>query len=199
MGGIAANRDLVKLVFESDVGVENVPVAVSEGNAFAEVLEVTPERQKSFEEVREQVKAAWIADETRKRLRQKADELVAKAKGGGTIEAVAQEAGAQVTTSAAFKRDATVQGLPRTATSLAFTLAQNDLGTVQMPDRESQAVIQVTEIKPAPPLDDKQAENLREEIRRGMGMDLLSQYVGGLQKDYGVWINNNALSTLIAQ
>lgn len=197
--GIGANRDLVKLVFESDVGVENVPVTVSEGYAFAEVLEVTPERQKTFEEVREAVKTAWIADETRKRLRQKADELVAKAKSGGTIEAIAQEAGAQVTTSPALKRDATAQGLLRTATSLAFTLAQNDFGTVQMPDRESQAVLQVVEIKPAAPLDDKQAETLREEIRHGMGVDLLSQYVGGLQKDYGVRINNNAVSTLIAQ
>ena len=125
--------------------------------------------------------------------------MVAKAKGGGTIEAIAQEAGAEVVTSPPVKRTGTVQGLPRTATSLAFTLAKDDFGSVQMTDRKAQAVLQVTEIKPAPPLDEKQAEELREEIRRGMGVDILTQYVGGLQKDYGVQKNNSAISALIGE
>lgn len=198
LGGIASNRELVKLVFESDVGVENNPVSVGDGYGFVEVLEITPERQKSFEEVHDEVKTAWTTDEIRKRVRQKADELVAKAK-GGAIEPIAQEAGAQVATSPAVKRDGTVQGLPRTATSLAFTLAQGDFGTVQMADRVSQGIIQVAEIKQAPPLDEKQAEALRDELRRSIGGDLVSEYVGGLQKDYGVWINNNAVSTLLSQ
>lgn len=198
LGGNAGNRDVVKLVFESDVNVENNPVTVADGYAFTEVLEITPERQKSFEEVREEVKTAWIADETRKRMRAKADELVAKAK-GGAIEPIAQEAGAQIVTAPAIKRDGTIQGLPRTATSLAFSLAKDDYGSVQMPDRKSQAVLQVTEVKPAPALDEKQAEALREEIRRGMGVDILTQYVGGLQKDYGVQVNSSAISALVGQ
>ena len=197
--GIAANRDIVKLAFESDVGVENNPVSLPEGYAFIEVQEVTPERQKSFEDVREEVKTAWITDETRKRVRQKADEMVAKAKGGATIEAMAQEAGAEIVAAPAVKRDGTVQGLPRTATSLAFSLAKDDFGSVQMPDRKAQAVLQVTEVKPAAPLDEKQAEELREEIRRGMGADILAQYVGGLQKAYGVQVNSSAISSLIGQ
>ena len=197
--GIAANRDIVKLAFESDVGVENNPVTLGEGYAFIEVHEITPERQKSFEDVREDVKTAWIMDETRKRVRQKADEWIAKAKGGAAIEAIAQEAGAEVVTTPPVKRDGTVQGLPRTATSLAFSLAKDDFGSVQMTDRKTQAVLQVTEVKPAPPLDEKQAETLREEIRRSMGADILTQYVGGLQKDYGVSVNSSAISQLIGQ
>lgn len=196
--GIAANRDIVKLAFESDVGVENNPVTLPEGYAFVEVLEITPERQKSFEEVREDLKTAWMTDVTRKRVRLKADELVAKAK-GGAIETIAREAGAEIITAPAVKRDGTAQGLPRTATSLAFSLAKDDFGSVQMPDRKAQAVLQVTEVKPAPPLDEKQTEGLREEIRRGMGADILTQYVGGLQKAYGVQVNSSAISALIGQ
>jgi peptidyl-prolyl cis-trans isomerase D len=197
--GIATNGEILKLAFESDVGVENNPVTLGDGYAFIEVLEVIPERQKSFEDIREDVKTAWMTDETRKRVRQKADELVAKAKGGGTIEAIAQEAGAEVVTSHPIKRTGTVQGLPRTAIPLAFTLAKDDFGSVQMTDRKAQAVLQLTEIKPAPPLDEKQAEELREEIRRSMGVDILTQYVGGLQKDYGVQKNNSAISALIGE
>lgn len=197
--GLATNRDIVKLAFESEVGVENNPVMLPDGHAFIEVQEVIPERQKSFEDVREEVKTAWITDETRKRVRQKADDVVAKAKGGATIEAIAQEAGAEIVTTPVVKRDGTAQGLPRTAISLAFSLAKDDFGSVQMPDRKAQAVIQVTEVKPAPPLDESQAEALREEIRRGMGVDILTQYVGGLQKDYGVRKNTSAISALIGE
>ena len=197
LDGIGANRDVIKLAFESDVGVENNPVTVPDGYAFMEVQEVIPERQKSFEDVREDVRTTWITDETRKRMRQKADEWVAKAKAGGTIEAIAQEAGAQVVTTPPVKRDGAAQGLPRTATSLAFSMAKNDFGSVQMPDRKGQAVLQVTEVTPAPPLDEKQAETLREEMRRGMGVDILTQYVGGLQNAYGVQKNTSAISAMI--
>jgi peptidyl-prolyl cis-trans isomerase D len=197
--GAGIGRESLQLAFTSDVGVENSPVTMGDGYSFLEVREVIPERQKTFEEVRDQVQAAWITDETRKRMRQKADELVVKLKGGTAIETVAQEAGVQVTTSPPLKRDAAPEGLPRTAMPLAFSLAQNDFGTVQMPDRKSQAILQVTEIKPATPLDEKQAEALSDEMRRGVGVDILTQYVGGLQQSYGVTRDQAAISALAGQ
>jgi peptidyl-prolyl cis-trans isomerase D len=196
---IAANPTVLKLAFDSDVGVENNAVTLGEGHAFVDVLEVIPERQKTFEEVSEKAKLDWIETETRKRVHAKADELVKKAKGGAPIEKIAEEAGATVSTSQPLKREDNPKELPRTAISLAFTLPKEGLGSVQMPDRLSQAVIQVEEIKPAPPLDDKQAEALREELRRSMRVDLLTQYVGGLQKDYGVQVNNKAISAVIGE
>jgi peptidyl-prolyl cis-trans isomerase D len=178
--------------------VENNPVTLADGYSFFEVLEVIPERQKTFEEVRQEAQTAWIAAETRKLLRQKADELILKAKGGATIEDIAKEAaGAQVVTTPPFKRESAPEGLPDAASRLAFTLPQDGLGSVQMPDGQSQAVLQVAEIKPAAPLDEKQAEALRAQIRRGMGGDLLNQYVSGLQNSYGVTVNNGAISALV--
>jgi peptidyl-prolyl cis-trans isomerase D len=165
------------------------------------VLEIIPQRQKTLEEVHDKVKAEWIDSERRKRVRAKADELVQKGKDGTPIEKLAEEAGsgATVATTPPVKRDANAEGLPRTAISLGFTLPQNGYGSVQMADRLSQAIIQVTEIKPAAPLDDKQADALREELRRGAGIDILTQYVGGLQKRYGVQVNNSAMTTVLGE
>ncbi len=196
---VAKDKAAVQLTFESDVGVENNPVSLGEGYAFIDVLEVIPERQKSLEEVQAAVKAAWIENETRKRVKAKTDALVEKAKGGGGLDKIAAEVGAKVETTPALKREAQPNGLPRTAVSLGFTLAQDGLGAVQMPDRVSQAVIQVTEIKPAPPLDDKQADALRSELRHSLSVDILTQYVGGLQKSYGVSVNSGAISAVIGQ
>ncbi len=196
---VSANRDALRIAFESDVGVENNPVTVGDGYLFLDVEEITPERRKSFEEVSEAVKTAWLQDESRKRVRAKADELVEKGRAGTSIETLAEPLGAKVETTPPLKREAAPQGLPRTAIPLAFTLPQDGLGTVQMPDRVSQAILQVVEIKPAPALDEKQAEALGEELRRGVGVDILTQYVGGLQKSYGVQVNPGAISSLIGQ
>jgi peptidyl-prolyl cis-trans isomerase D len=196
---LSGNRDAINLVFESDVGVENNPVSKDEGYLFIDVLEVIPERQKTFEEVRADVGTAWIDEETRKKVRAKAEELIEQTKGGATINKLAQEAGADIVTTDPLKRDASPKDLPRTAVSLAFTLPEEGFGHVQMDDRKSQAVIQVVEAKKAPPLDAKQAEQLRTELRQKLRVDILTQYVGGLQKDYGVQVNSKAISALIAQ
>lgn len=196
---IAEARPVIQLVFDSDVGVENNPVTIGDGFAFVDVLEVIPERQKTFEDVKDQVKTSWMEEETRKRVRAKADELVAKLKSGTPMEQAANEVGAKVETTPALKRDAAPQGLPRTAVSLAFTLSQGGFGAAQMPDRLGQAVIQLAEIKPAPPLSQAGADALRTELRQAMTVDILTQYVGGLQKEYGVSVNNNAISSVLGQ
>lgn len=196
---LPGGRTAINLVFESDVGVENNPITAGDGFAFIDVLEVIPERQKSLEEVREEAKKAWIADETAKRVRAKAEDLVEKAKSGTDMETLAKEAGASLSTTAALKRDANPEGLPRTAISLAFTLAENGAGSARMTGNEGQAVFQVAEIKKAPPLEGEQAEALRAQLRQGIGVDTLTQYVAALQKDYGVQLNNQAISAVLGQ
>lgn len=196
---LSGARAAINLIFESDVGVENSPVAKDDGYLFIDVIEVIPDRQKTFEEVKDAVTAAWSDEEARKRVRAKAEALVGKAKGGGAIDNVAKETGAEVSTTQALKREASPKALPRTAVSLAFTLPENGFGHVQMPDGKSQAVIQVTEVKKAPPLEEKQADALRAELRQSMRVDILSQYVGGLQQDYGVRVDNQAISALLGQ
>ncbi|MGF1621282.1 MAG: SurA N-terminal domain-containing protein [Rhodomicrobiaceae bacterium] len=199
VGAVAQAPAAVNLAFESDVGVENNPVPSGDGFVFVDVLEVIPDRQKAFEEVREQVKTQWIEEETRKAVRAKATELAEKAKGGATLEEVAGEIGASVSTTPAVKRDGAPEGLPRTAVSLGFSLPDKGIGNVEMADRKAQAVIQVAEVRKAPPMEEAQAETLRTELRQTMGVDILTQYVGGLQADYGVQINNQALSALSIQ
>jgi peptidyl-prolyl cis-trans isomerase D len=196
---LPVNRAMFSTAFESDVGVENNPITTEDGYIFFDVAEIIPERQKSFDEVKDAVKTAWTEDETRKRLRTKAEELVEKAKGGTALDKLAEEIGAKQETTPPLKREATPTTLPRTAVSLAFTLPDQGVGNVQLADRPGQALFQVAEIKTAPALDDKQAETLRAELRQTLGVDILTQYVAGLQSDYGVSINNKAVSELLGQ
>jgi peptidyl-prolyl cis-trans isomerase D len=192
--------DVVKLIFESDVGVENNPLPLDEQSyAFVDVLEVIPERQRAFDEVREEVAKGWAEEETRARLAKKADELIAALNRGQSIVSTAQSVGAEVKTSASLKRSGAEPGLPLSAVAQAFTLPQDGFGSAQMPDRKGRVIFQVAAITPAPPLDDKQTEELRAEIARGTGNDLMAQYLNGLQTAYGVQINANAINNATAQ
>ncbi len=196
---LAGDRPAIKLAFDSDVGVENNPVTKDDGYLFIDVLEAIPERQKPLDEVREDVKTAWIETEKRKRVRQKAEELVEKTKTGTPLDKAAEEIGATVATTEPLKRDARPKDLPPTAVSVAFTLPENGVGNVQMPDRTSQAVIQLAENKKAAPIDDKQSEALASELRQSMSMDILTQYIGGLQSDYGVRVNQQAKASIVGE
>jgi peptidyl-prolyl cis-trans isomerase D len=194
---IANPQEVVKLIFESDVGVETNPVALGEdAYAFIDVQEIVPEKQRAFEEVREDVAKAWAEDETRNRLAKKGDELVAAIGKGQSIEDAAASVKAEVKTSQPLKRGGAEPGLPISAVSQAFTLAENGVGTAQTADRKGRAVFQVASIKPAEPIDDKGMEALREELTRGMGNDILAQYVNGLQTAHGVQINAKAIANL---
>ena len=62
---------VVKEAFESDVGVENSPVrGVGESWVFFDVLEIIPARDRTLDEVRDEVVAAWTDEGDRRPDRQ---------------------------------------------------------------------------------------------------------------------------------
>jgi peptidyl-prolyl cis-trans isomerase D len=197
---IAKGPNVVKTIFDSDVGVENNAVQLGDdGYAFLDVQEIIPERQRPFEEVREDVAKAWADEETRNRLTAKSDELIAALGKGQTMDDAAQSVGATVKTSPPLKRSGAEPGLPISAIAQAFSLQQDGAGSAQTPDRKGRAIFQVASVTPAPALDDKAVEELRKELARGMGNDVYAQYVNGLQTAYGVQVNAKAISNITGQ
>jgi peptidyl-prolyl cis-trans isomerase D len=194
---IANPQEVVNLIFTSDVGVETNPVSLGEdAYAFIDVQEIVPEKQRSFEEVKDDVAKAWADEETRNRLAKKADELVAAIAKGQSIEDAAAAVKAEVKTSQSLKRGGAEPGLPISAVTQAFSLGDNGVASALTADRKGRAVFQVAGVKPAPALDDKAAQALRDELSRGMGNDILAQYVNGLQTAHGVNINPKAVANL---
>lgn len=193
-------QEAVKLIFETDVGVETNPVGLGDNiHAFIDIQEITPERQRPIEDVREDVAKAWTEDETRARLTKKADELIAALSKGQSLEDAAASVNASVKTTASLKRAAAEPGLPVSAIAQAFSLEQGAYSSTPTADRKGRAIFQVATVTPAPALDDKGAEALAAELSRGMSNDAMSQYVNGLQTAYGVKISTSAIARLTGQ
>ena len=73
--------DVVAAAFASDVGVDNDPLQLPDGGyLWYDVAGITPARDRTLDEVKDQVEARWRDDEIAKRLKAKTDDMVGKLK-----------------------------------------------------------------------------------------------------------------------
>ena len=82
---IPRGLDVVSQAFNSDVGVDNDPISFNGGYVWYDVLGITPSRERSLDEVKDQVEAKWREDQIASRLRTKATEMVQKLDQGGKL------------------------------------------------------------------------------------------------------------------
>src|SRR6202041_2539250 len=125
---IPRGLDVVSQAFASDVGVDNDPIPFNGGYVWYDVLGITPSRDRTLDEVKDQVEAKWRDDQTTSRLRTKATEMVQKLDQGGNLADEATAAGLKVETAAGFRRDASLPGLPASAIAAAFRTVKDGSG-----------------------------------------------------------------------
>jgi peptidyl-prolyl cis-trans isomerase D len=189
---IPAKAEVIQLAFESDVGVETDPIATKdEGYVWVDVRDAKPEAVRPFADVRAEVQKAYVAQKLREQVLKKAAELVKRAEDGTTLEALAQEVGAEVKTETGLTRNESTQTFDSAAVSALFLAPDN--GYAYAPEVEGRGVriLQALPLKtPAYDSKSKEAEAVRKALREGLGNDLLATYVSAIQKSLGVRIND---------
>jgi len=192
---IPRGLDVVSQAFASDVGVDNDPISFNGGYVWYDVLGIIPSRERSLDEVKDQVEARWRDDQIVSRLRTKATEMVQKLDQGGKLADEAASAGLKVETAAGFKRDASPPGLPASAVAAAFRAARDGAGQIGGAGANEWIVFRVTDIS-VPPLDLASADvkKLKETLQRGLTDEEISQYVLKLESEIGTTINEVAFA-----
>ncbi len=118
---IPGDAAVLKEAFDSDVGVENSAVrANADSWVFYDVLGTTPARDRTLDEVRTDAVAAWTAEETKKRIADRANKLFDRLKGGASLASLATEIGKSAQTVEGVKRNGTAENLTPNAISQAF-------------------------------------------------------------------------------
>jgi peptidyl-prolyl cis-trans isomerase D len=195
VAGIPVGLDLVSSAFASDVGVDNDPLQLAGGYVWFDVLGVTPSRERGIDEVRDQVEARWRDDQITSRLRTKAADLVAKVSQSGKLADEAAASGLKVETSAAFKRDAKVPGLPDTTVEAAFRTPKDAAGQAQGTGGAEWIVFRVTDVTvPSLDLASEEAKKLKESLQRGLTDEQIAEYVTKLETEIGTSINESAVA-----
>lgn len=195
VAGIPQGVNVVLQAFASDVGVDNEAITFNGGYVYFDVLGVTPSRERTLDEVKDQVAARWRDEQITTRLKAKATDIVAKVDQGGKLADIAAADGLKVETAAAFKRDATVAGLPGTIVQQAFRTARDADGQGQGGSGAEWIVFRVTDVT-VPPVDEASAEvtKLKDTLTRGLTDEQVAQYIATLEKQIGVSINQNAVA-----
>jgi peptidyl-prolyl cis-trans isomerase D len=184
-------------VFATEVGVENDPIdAKDDGLVWYELLDITPERLKPLDQVKQEVIAGWRVEEERNRMAKHTDELVKQLNGGKTLEDVAKELNTEVVVSEPLKRSGMTVNILPNAMMQAFALPQGGYGSAPSGVDEGRIVFQVDKVTPPAPLDEASTNQLKGRLANFMGEDIIGEYFTALEQRYGVHVNQQALSKL---
>jgi len=195
---LPAQKQVLEAAFASDSGVETDPIdAKDEGVIWYDVMGVQPQQVKPLDQVMDEVKKAWRADEIRTRLAKATQDLVnALSAGSKTLEDVAKEFNAEVMNSDPLKRnDIGVNVLPA-AVAQAFTLPQGGYGSAPSGIDEGRIVFKVEIVTPPPAPDAAGLAQVKEQLGLFVSDDVIAEYFGALESRYGVNVNQQALARL---
>ena len=185
---------IAEAAFAGAVGIEGEAADLGDGGyLWVDVLGITPQRQKSFEEVKAEVKTRAMDADRRKEIATYASKLVERLAKGETAEALAAELGAKLEKTPAATRNTSPPGLPQNAVQQAFALPKGGATSAPSADGKARIILRVVDIAPAPPPTPEQTARLNEELARQMQSDVLAEYVSGLETRFGLSVNDEAL------
>jgi peptidyl-prolyl cis-trans isomerase D len=192
---LPAAAQVVAAAFISDVGVDNDPVEADGGYVWYNVVGITPARDRSLDEVKDQVEARWREDEIASRLKTKSAELVDKLKTGTAFDAVAGVAGLKVQTADKLTRNKRDGDLSAKVVAAVFQTAKDGFGSAQGDAASDWVVFRVTDVT-TPPFDANSPEfkRLADAVKNQEGKDIYEQYVAWLEQQLGMSVNQAALA-----
>jgi peptidyl-prolyl cis-trans isomerase D len=182
---------LTAAVFASDPGADTDAIDGHEaGLIWYSVDAVTPARDRTLDEAKGDVVAAWTTEEKAKRLKSRADDMLVALKAGRSLQDVAKEGGLEVKEAWSLKRNADAQGLSAAAVNQVFATPLKGFATALSGNDSDRIVFEMNEsVVPAFDAKDSAAMALNRQLGQVMHQDLVEQYVKRLQSDLGLKVN----------
>src|SRR5215475_11440030 len=197
--GLPQTPNVVSAAFASDVGVDTEALQMPNGGyIYFDVVGVTPSRERALDEVKDQVVERWRDDEIAKRLQAKADDLVGKLKAGTPFAQLASEVGLKLSTAADLQRGKSGGFLPSKVVDAVFRTPKGVPASTEGDKDTERFVFRVTEItEPTLDANSPEAKSIADSVRNSYGEDIVTEYVGRLENDFGVTINPSAFNQVI--
>jgi len=198
--GIPDLERFVDTVFSTDTGQISEPVESNDGGFFVvRVDSISPEAPRPLADIRDGVVEDWTRDFKMRAARQTAEEIVAAARAGRSLDDVAQEKGSRILKSQPLTRTSgRVQAeVSAEMVSQLFALNVGDYAVAEAGNGEGFVVGRLDEIlEAAPETDTVVLVQLRDVLNSSIAQDILAQYQIALQQDVGVRVNEGLLETI---
>jgi peptidyl-prolyl cis-trans isomerase D len=186
--------ELLASAYASDVGVDDAPLQTNNrGWLWFDVLKVDPARDRTFDEVKDQVETQWRAEAVTKALSAKADDMVKQIEGGASLVSLAQGAGLEAKSAADLRRSGGA-GLAPSLVNAVFTVPAGGAGSAATPD--GRVVFKVTaDATPPTNFDDPAVKTIASQLTEGLQTSVVAQFVSALETELGVKIHQNVLQS----
>ena len=186
---------LLEAAFTTDVAVERDPLQFQNGYIWYDVLSITPSRERTLDEVKDQVEQRWREQEIASRLSAKAAEILEKVQAGSSLADAATTDHLKSETLTGLKRSESKAPLSTAAVEAVFRTPKDGVGKADAAKAPEQVVFRVTEIV-VPSLDMQSADAKRvvEALNRAVSEEVAAEYIAHLEAENGVSINQNALN-----
>lgn len=195
--GIPDADTTLPAIFRGEVGGDTEALRTKAGGyVWYDVTNVDRAHDKPLAEVRDAAAAGWRSAEVAKRLAAKAKDLTARLDKGETLEALAAETGVQSETEADLTRGQAKGQLTATSVERIFATPVDKASSAE--SGESRVVFKVASATmPALALGNQADTAIETRFRTVVADDVLSQYIGEVQKDAGVTVNQAAFRRAI--
>lgn len=181
-------------VFAPDVGSEDQIIDLTGGgHAWVNLLATDAPKQKTFDEVKAEVKAKFMDAERIRLVTELAVKLADRVNAGEPMTALEDASGGKVEQTGAITRATSPQGLTEGAVGQAFALAKGRAGHVPTSDRGSATIFRVVEITPATEPTAEQREKLVKGLEDDLANQALTEYTESLKKRLNASINEAEL------
>jgi peptidyl-prolyl cis-trans isomerase D len=199
VAGLPQTPNVISAAFGSDVGVDTEALQLPGGGyLYYDVTGVTPSRERTLDEVKDQVTTRWRDDEIAKRLQAKADDLVAKLKTGTPFAQIASEAGLKVETAKDLQRGKPGGFVPAKTIDAVFRAPKGTPASAEGGKETERFVFRVTDVVD-PPFEagTPQGQAITTTLQSSYTDDLIGEYIARLENDFGVTVNPSALNQVI--
>lgn len=194
---IPGRGEVVAGAFSGRPGIETDAVQLPQNGGYVwyDIVEVTPSRERPFDEVQDLVRARWTEDETVKAVEAKAKALLEAAQGGQSLADVAKGAGLEVKTADALQRGRAAGDFSTDTLNRIFDAKVGTVASAAGASPNERVLFQVTKatVPPAGPSDAMMSAQLGEQMEG----DLLNQYVDALRKRFGVSVNERSFQLAV--
>ena len=186
-------------IFELENGEESFLEETASGTRYVVRIEnVTPSALRPFDEVHDEVVAAWTAEERQRLMKEKADELAAKINDSGAdLAALAAEDNASGRETGLTLRNGRglAEGVSPAIAAALFTLEEGKAKAVQT--GENVLIVKLDKIQAAD-FTTADAKPVNDELKNALNEDILAQYISYLNEEISVTVNNSVVNELYA-
>ena len=195
--GLVAGPQLLKAAFAAELNSDTDVIHTDQGGSeWFSVASIDPARQLPFADVKAKVDTAWRSEETTRKLAAEGDRIVKAIDGGQTLAAAASAAKQPVMQARNVGRGGAPE-LPSAEATAFFEHPVGKAGSVSAQGRGR--IVFKVEAARVPPADPNNPEfkKLIDQVKNGFEEDVTQMYLGKVQAEVGVTINQKALATAL--